>query len=208
MYLDFIGCLILMRYVYQLIAFLLTLPFRVILPFVLKTQNSTPWVYTIIQIVVSITYSALIAIISYIYSSRPGVKYALLYGSTGFIATFIILSLIVAGKQKLISNPLPQSQFFPPSLNDPRWIIQGASIGALIGFITYFVFFFCPEMVLAVPGSNNFISIFISTSDKLMSYWYLKAYLFLSALVYLLIAGFPLLIGAGILLFSKNKLKP
>ena len=71
MYLNFIGCLIIMRYVFQLIVFIVSIPFRLALPLVSKTQNGMAVVHTTNQITVSVVYSALLATISYAYASKP-----------------------------------------------------------------------------------------------------------------------------------------
>jgi len=99
-----------------------------------------------------------------------------------------------------VQNPYP----FPSELAaDAQKIIGGATAGALIGLIAYFVFYFWPESILTIPGSVKFFSFLMDTSDKLMSYWIVKVLVILSALAYLVAAGFPILIGGGMLIFSR-----
>jgi hypothetical protein len=155
------------------------------------------------QIVISVVYSALLAVISYGYSAEPRVDHSWLYATTGFAATFVALSSNVAGKQKQMSQVQTIYPFSSELAADAEKIIGGATIGALIGFVTYFVFYFWPESVLTIPGSVKFFSFLMNTSDELMSYWIVQVLVILSALVYLFAAGFPILIAGAMLIFSR-----
>jgi hypothetical protein len=200
MFVHFVGSLILIGFVLNIVLSLAAIPLALISVAIRRwdTPRSAFWSAVATQILLSLIYTGFVAVVAGAYADSPEVESWWIYAAMGLVVTYLGLGSGAHEKAK----HLRRDSWDAP---DPEMSgnVHGAGLGVVAGVIAYPLIYAWPQLVLIVPGAPGLFSWTIWGADWLMQFWVARVVLGLAVVSYLLNTGIMALI-AGAMLVSAS----
>lgn len=191
-YFQFVVALLLLGLAYHIILAVLMVPTAFVFTLILRTDDRQANFQTSLfnQIIVNVLYAAILATAVHLFISQTQPSAGWLYAITGFA---VVYGTAVQNMQDKQENAVTSPSGFSSGAS------QGAAIGGTLGLLLYWVVFFWPELLLAVPGGATALNWSLQTASWLGGFWFVQLLVGFFALGFLLNTGFMLLLGGALL---------